>query len=200
MAGRSRSDAAVEVQARAWHCSQGKSLPACLAWEKRSGKVGRGDTTAPGRRRASAPGRAASRCDKWPASSRNHGTHGTSTPRNRGGCDDASYTPGTSAKDVWAVGDGGTILRWNGTARTHIASDEEANLTAVWANRSDDVWAVGAGGVVLRWNGRTWNAVSSGTSMDLLAVWGTGSGDVWIAGILGTLLRARGLAPAAPTR
>src|SRR5262249_50211710 len=47
---------------------------------------------------------------------------------------------GTSAKDVWAVGDGGTVLRWNGTAWARVLSGTEANLRAVARAPDGSIW------------------------------------------------------------
>lgn len=93
-----------------------------------------------------------------------------------------------NANDVFAVGDGGTILRrQNGNAWTAMVSGTTANLRGLWAASSTDVWAGGVGGVVLHFNGTAWSAVTGATS-DVDAVWGSGSNDVWFCGS-GVVLR-----------
>jgi hypothetical protein len=87
-----------------------------------------------------------------------------------------------SAADVFAVGDGGTILRRVSGAWTLMASGSTANLRGVWGASSADVWAVGLGGAVLRYNGAAWSTVTGVTSSDVDAVWGSSATDVWLAG------------------
>lgn len=96
-----------------------------------------------------------------------------------------------NANDVFAVGDGGTILRrQNGNAWVQMASGSTANLRGLWAASSSDVWATGVGGTILHFNGAAWSAVPGATS-DVDAVWGSSSTDVWFCGS-GTVLRWNG--------
>ena len=57
---------------------------------------------------------------------------------------------GTSAKDVWAVGDGGTVLRWDGAAWARVLSGTEADLRAVARAPDGSVWIGGDRGTLLR--------------------------------------------------
>jgi hypothetical protein len=68
---------------------------------------------------------------------------------------------------------GGTILHYNGTGWSSVASGTTQGLTSVWATSASDVWAVGFLGTILHYNGTSWSSVSSGTTQDLLGVWGT---------------------------
>lgn len=86
-----------------------------------------------------------------------------------------------SASDVFAVGEGGTILRRSSTAWTAMTSGTTNKLLGVWATSSSNVWAVGVAGTILHFNGTAWSAVTSGTTSDLDAVWGSSSTDVWFA-------------------
>jgi hypothetical protein len=98
-----------------------------------------------------------------------------------------------TANDVFAVGDGGTILRrQNGNAWTQMVSGTTANLRGLWAASSTDVWAGGVGGTILHFNGTAWSAVTGATS-DVDAVWGSSATDVWFCGS-GTVLRWTGSA------
>jgi cysteine-rich repeat protein len=84
--------------------------------------------------------------------------------------------------DMFAVGDGGTILHFNGLGWSAMASNTAANLDAVWGSSGSDVYAVGAGGVVMHYDGSAWAFTSIGVSVDLRGVHGTGPNDVWIVG------------------
>jgi hypothetical protein len=99
----------------------------------------------------------------------------------------------TSPSDAWAVGNAGTILRWNGSAWSSVASGTTSDLLAVWGSSSTDVWAVGRSGTIRRWNGTAWTSVPSGTSTDLRAVWGTSSTNVWAAGIQSGFIGSSGV-------
>jgi hypothetical protein len=54
---------------------------------------------------------------------------------------------GSAADDVWAVGDAGLALHWDGTTWTPIEAATlglEANdLYTVWGTGKDDVWIAG---------------------------------------------------------
>lgn len=88
---------------------------------------------------------------------------------------------GTSASFVVAVGEGGVIGTWNGTALTFSASPTRATLRGVWFASPTLGWAVGDGGVILEWNGGTWRSVASGTTAPLTAIHGAGT-SIYIGG------------------
>src|SRR6266550_1543677 len=81
---------------------------------------------------------------------------------------------GTSATDVWAVGDAGTILHYNGTSWSSVPSGTFQFLDGVWGSSASDVWAVGDNGTILHFNGTTWSSAAVGTTLNLLgSVWGS---------------------------
>lgn len=88
--------------------------------------------------------------------------------------------------DVFAVGDGGTIVRRRQGAWSAMQSGTTEDLRGVWVAGSDDVWAVGENGAVRRWNGSTWSGVvpcpGCVTPPDFSGVWGASATDVWVLG------------------
>ncbi|MBN9165547.1 MAG: hypothetical protein BGO98_19715 [Myxococcales bacterium 68-20] len=57
---------------------------------------------------------------------------------------------GFGANDIWAVGDEGTVIHWDGTRWTKLSTpfddaDDKPNLVAVWGSSPEDVWIVGDG-------------------------------------------------------
>ena len=60
---------------------------------------------------------------------------------------------GDSHSDVFAVGDSGTILHYDGSVWSRQSSGTTANLRGVWGNSATDVIAVGDSGTILRFNG-----------------------------------------------
>lgn len=83
------------------------------------------------------------------------------------------------ASDVFAVGDGGTIIRRHAGAWAAMPSGTTQDLRGVWAISSTNVWAVGAAGTVLHYQGAAWAAVGGVTTGDLNGVWASGDSDVW---------------------
>ena len=101
-------------------------------------------------------------------------------------------TFGSSPADMWAVGDAGTVLHYDGRNTVSVPSGTTADLNDVWGTGPSDVWAVGAAGTVLHYDGQAFVSVSSGTDVDLRAVFTVAAGDVWIGGDQGVLARRGG--------
>jgi Tfp pilus assembly protein PilX len=70
----------------------------------------------------------------------------------------------------FAVGDNGTILRYNGSAWTTVSSPTTRNLMGVFVVSANEAWAVGVGGTIIKWNGSTWSTVTSPTSTQLNSI------------------------------
>jgi hypothetical protein len=73
--------------------------------------------------------------------------------------------------DAWAVGDGGTIIRWNGSRWSTVGGVTTMNLYSVVMADTYDGWAVGGSastGVILRWNGTwsIWNKINFGNNIN----------------------------------
>jgi photosystem II stability/assembly factor-like uncharacterized protein len=108
-----------------------------------------------------------------------------------------------AAASVWAVGEGGTILHWDGTALDPAsvppAPLTTATLYGVWGAADDDLWAVGGdpdvSGVILRRDGGGWHDVTPAASTGAyFKVWGAASDDVFICGQGGVILHWDGAA------
>ena len=106
-----------------------------------------------------------------------------------------------SASDVWAGGDSGLMLHWNGSAWSKVDPATISHVSGIWGSSASDVWAA-AGGVggagannLVHWNGQAWSAVDPGTTMNLDGVWGSSAKDVYAAGasgVAGTVLHFDG--------
>lgn len=99
---------------------------------------------------------------------------------------------GSAPDDIFAVGDGGTVLHYNGTDWGGMTSNTTASLTAVWGSSGTDVFAVGFGGTIIYYNGLGWSPMTSGTGNDLLAIWGSSGSDIYAVGEAGTVLYFNG--------
>jgi predicted RND superfamily exporter protein/glutaredoxin len=95
---------------------------------------------------------------------------------------------GLSAADLFAVGDGGAISRYQGKRWAPERSGTTRTLRGVWGDGPRRFFAVGDGGTALGYDGRTWSRVATGTDRDLRAISGAGE-DIFAVGAEGTILR-----------
>jgi hypothetical protein len=97
-------------------------------------------------------------------------------------------------RDVWAVGDNGALLHYDGVSfRAEPMLTEHKVLRAVHGSAADDVWAVGDGGVVLHYDGGSWQATdlrnlldaSASAQASLQGVYAAAPDSVWAVGFSG---------------
>jgi hypothetical protein len=100
---------------------------------------------------------------------------------------------GAVPEAVWAVGNLGTINKWDGSKWEAISSPTDLNLYAVWGRSQEEVYAAGQYGVLLNWDGISWKIVRSSTSQNLRAVWGLGPNNVYAVGQYATIMHYDGL-------
>jgi hypothetical protein len=60
---------------------------------------------------------------------------------------------GSSGSDVFAVGNYGTIVHYDGATCTAMSSGTSVWLSGVWGSSGSDVFAVGEGGTILHYDG-----------------------------------------------
>jgi hypothetical protein len=89
---------------------------------------------------------------------------------------------GSGRADVWAAGDGGTLLHHDGTGwqQVALAQPTSQRFLALWGSGPADVWAVGTRGVLRHWDGARWEARPPFTTEDLVAVWGAGPAELYV--------------------
>lgn len=102
-----------------------------------------------------------------------------------------------SADDVWAVGNSGMALRFNGTDWQVVDTGVSASLKQVDMITADDGWIVGTLGTILHWDGSAWTPHTTGATGDLNSVYAVATDDVWVVGAAGTILHWDGVAWAA---
>jgi hypothetical protein len=88
---------------------------------------------------------------------------------------------GSAPNDLFAVGELGTLIRYDGTRWNVQSSPVNEELRAVWGTGPTDVYAVGESGRVLRWDGASWRSLPSPTDELLIGLTGTGAGGGLIA-------------------
>jgi hypothetical protein len=102
---------------------------------------------------------------------------------------------GPAADDIWAVGDYGTIMHYDGLTwqlALRAGTLTTQDFYAVYGVSATDIWAVGTSGTLAHYDGKNWSlSPDSGakTSNLLRGVWGSGPQDFWAVGNSGTILR-----------
>lgn len=118
-----------------------------------------------------------------------------------GGADTLWWVSGSSASDVWMVGERGRITHFDGSTFEEHESGTTATLWGVMAFAPDDAWAVGGtpegdpsepDDVVLHWDGASWSPVAlpalpQATGRALYKVWGPSADDFYVVGELGVI-------------
>ena len=92
---------------------------------------------------------------------------------------------GNGPGSVWAVGNGGVILRNAGLGWTSFPSPTTADLYSIWGGMADDVYAAGASGTVIHWNGVEWTLLATpplSASANFRGIHGTHNGPIYLAG------------------
>ena len=101
---------------------------------------------------------------------------------------------GTSATNVYAVGEAGVVIRYDGTQWTQQPGiSPRQSLNAIWGSSPTDIFAVGDFGMVLHYDGTSWSSQESGTAEHLFGVGGCDASNVYAVGLHGTILRYDGI-------
>lgn len=101
-------------------------------------------------------------------------------------------------RDLWAVDQGGSVWRWNGTTFTPTVLMNNTVLRSIWGTATDDVWVAGDGHVLTHWDGQTWKfqgpARPSGAAVNFYSLSGTAKTNLWALGAGGFTFRWDGTA------
>jgi hypothetical protein len=90
-----------------------------------------------------------------------------------------------------ALGELGTIQRFNGTSWTLVMSDATWRFNGVVRVGAMDAFAVGNRGV-LRYNGTTWTTFAAPGTTELTDIWGTSASDLYVIDTAGVLSHYNG--------
>jgi hypothetical protein len=88
---------------------------------------------------------------------------------------------GSSDRDIFAVGGGGTILHYDGSVWVPMTSGTGSDLRCLWGISGRDVYAAGAGGTVVHYDGSTWTSLST-PSLEPSCIWASSSSDIYCVG------------------
>ena len=92
---------------------------------------------------------------------------------------------------LWAVGNGGSMIFYDGTSWAEQESGLAETLEGMTALDENHVWAVGFAGTLLFYDGTSWTEQDSDTSEALLDVTALDVNNVWAAGEKETILFGR---------
>ena len=159
--GASAAEDRLEFAADFGECGDG---PCCGVWADRDGTlwVAAADGTIWSKPRGA--GRAAKRFDLGAVGCDFHSIHGS------------------GPADIYAVGDRGLLVHWDGAAWSRIETPVCAALNGVRADGAG-AWVVGDGGVVLRVENGVCTRVASPTESDLYDIWSLSAERFFVCGL-----------------
>ena len=114
------------------------------------------------------------------------------TRMNSGATQTLTQIWGISETDIFAVGDNGTLLRYDSGNWILMSGRTTEGLHGVWGNSGTNVFAVGDKGTILRYDGNAWNLMETGTTDGLQGIWGSSGTDVFAVGDNGVVLHYDG--------
>jgi hypothetical protein len=98
---------------------------------------------------------------------------------------------GSSDGDIYAAGENGTLLHYDGSTWQVITTNTPFNLTSLWGLPDIAVFAAGEEGTILLNGGTGWLAFTP-TDNNLNALWGSSATNVYAVGSFGTILSFNG--------
>ncbi len=101
---------------------------------------------------------------------------------------------GTGPDNVWAVGQRGVLMHYDGSAWTQVPSGTNKDLISLWGTGPDDILAVGgrANGILARYDGTSWATQVLEGQPALNGIWMAPDG-------VATIVGARGFAASVPS-
>ncbi len=110
------------------------------------------------------------------------------------------WVHGFAADDVWAVGEAGTVIHYDGTAWTTVRTGAPYTLWGIWGASSTDLWAVGGDvahavpSVLLHYDGADWTEVPEVARENdmFFKIWGASATDIWVVSERGIILHFDG--------
>lgn len=94
---------------------------------------------------------------------------------------------GNGPNSIYAVGDEGLILHFNGLSWQRMPSGTKSALYGLWAWDDQRMLAPGDFGLILRYNGTDWADFNIGSENFLYGIWGNRLDNIYAVGLSGTL-------------
>ena len=99
---------------------------------------------------------------------------------------------GSGPNSIYAVGDEGLVLHFNGLNWQRMPSGTKSALYSLWAWDDERMLAPGDFGLMLRYNGKEWTEFNVGSENFLYGVWGDSLSNIYAVGLSGTLAHFNG--------
>ena len=99
---------------------------------------------------------------------------------------------GIDANNVFAIGEGGIFLKYDGSSAVEITNPSSATLRSVSGCSASDVWAVGGSGTAVHYNGSNITVYNVGVSSSLKCVNVFATDNVWACGTNGVIAHWNG--------
>jgi hypothetical protein len=99
---------------------------------------------------------------------------------------------GKNDSDIWAVGEQGLVLHFNGEQWVTVDIGSRTNMWGVWSPEVNLAFAVGANGAAFRIQGNIVDELNTGVNEHLYGVTGTTEANVWAVGSKGLALHFDG--------
>ncbi|MFT7625225.1 MAG: hypothetical protein ACI9WU_004416, partial [Myxococcota bacterium] len=101
----------------------------------------------------------------------------------------------TVAGDLYAAGNDGAVIHYDGQQWTHMATGTTKDLHAIWGFQkagATELFAVGENGKLLHFQGGSWSTVITGSYNTLRGIFGLSSTNIIAVGDNGTVLKYNG--------
>ncbi len=90
---------------------------------------------------------------------------------------------GLADDNIYAVGNGGLILHYDGFGWGQETGGAGNQLVAIWGTAADNIYAIGiSDGVILHYDGVNWNSEANASTSNLFGIWGSGPSDIFVTG------------------
>jgi serine/threonine protein kinase len=87
-----------------------------------------------------------------------------------------------SDHDVWACGDPGVVLHFDGKGWQLVQRGVEHRLHQLFGFHPADIWVVGDNGTILHYDGKSFTRMPTTSSAYLTGIWGAKPDDLWVVG------------------
>ena len=99
---------------------------------------------------------------------------------------------GSSPESIYAVGDEGLVLHFDGLRWQRMPSGTQSALYSLWGWDNEHLLAPGDFGLMLRYNGKEWGEFNINSESFLYGVWGDSLSNIYTVGLSGTLAHFNG--------
>ena len=100
---------------------------------------------------------------------------------------------GSSPTNIYAVGELGHIMHFNGANWTRVANVPTVQtLNAIWGSAPDNIFVAGDFGTILHFDGAAWTVQATPTTAHLLGISGAGTNRAYAVGSRGAIIRYDG--------